>query len=109
MNNVPAEYFFIDMTDGSRIGPISEMKFYEKMHSGEIRAETPVWKTGENEWSTFEYVREKWFPETRAQPVDHLTTDTSIACFDFVRNMEIYFQRNQFLAFARRRCSLVAD
>lgn len=79
MNNVPAEYFFIDMTDGSRIGPISEMKFYEKMHSGEIRAETPVLKTGENGWSTFEYVREKWFPETRAQPVDHLTTDTSIA------------------------------
>ncbi len=56
------EYYFIDAR-GTRNGPYSEADFSAKLASGEVLSETPVWRTGEENWQALKAVRRHWFPE----------------------------------------------
>lgn len=81
MSDSSVEYYFAD-TSASRVGPLSEEAFLQKLTENIIRPETPVWRTGESEWQPFAKVAGKWFPpadSTIPPPLpERISADTSI-------------------------------
>lgn len=94
--NAAVKYYFVD-AQGSRNGPINEADFIAAISAGSISPETPVWRTGEAEWSPLKIVRKTWFPEeiTAVPALERLNADTSLASL-FNATWNFLFSGNNF-------------
>ena len=94
--NAAVEYYFID-NRGTRNGPHSEADFLAKLKDGEILPETPVWRTGEENWQPLKAVRKLWLPEAaQAVPAfEQLSASTGLGSI-LAEAWNFLFCRNHF-------------